>query len=175
MLERWDLRVPTMVDEPGAHRVLPIGRLPSRPRIPDDVSRATDGDYRLRRFSCWDQFLCLAFCPVHLPRESARHRGMSARPHQTSCTTWASVAESLVRHWRMRTKNMTTGVSSSPISRRSFIQRAPAASTLAIRLAWELQNSAYALDFDDDRPVPGDVSLGLVSVSRRARPKECTR
>ncbi len=60
-----------MVDEPGAHRVLPIGRLPSRPRIPDDAVARYDGDYRLRRFSCWDQFLCLAFAQFTY-RESLR-------------------------------------------------------------------------------------------------------
>src|SRR5260370_40177141 len=30
-----------------------------------------DGDYRLRGFSCWDQFLCLAFAPFTY-RESLR-------------------------------------------------------------------------------------------------------
>jgi hypothetical protein len=36
------------------------------------------GNYRVRSFSCWDQFLCMAFCPADFPREPARHRRLPA-------------------------------------------------------------------------------------------------
>ncbi|CAN5810635.1 hypothetical protein BH23GEM5_BH23GEM5_23170 [soil metagenome] len=34
------------------------------------------GDARVRRFTCWDHFLVLAFAQLTYPRESARHRGL---------------------------------------------------------------------------------------------------
>ena len=37
------------------------------------------GDHKVRSFSCLDQFLCMAFAQLDLPRESARHRSLPAR------------------------------------------------------------------------------------------------
>src|SRR6266403_4513196 len=78
-----------MVDEPGPHRVLPIDRLPSRPRI-STMCRA------LRRRLSAARILLLGpvfMLGVHY-RESLRDIEACLWPHQTSCTTWVSMAES---------------------------------------------------------------------------------
>src|SRR5260370_25873319 len=69
--------MPTMVDEPGPHGVLAIDRLPSRPRI-STLCRALRRRLSAARIFLLGPVLMPGVCPVHLPRESARHRGMSA-------------------------------------------------------------------------------------------------
>jgi len=38
------------------------------------------GNRYVKDFSCWDQFLCLAFAQLHVPRKSSRYRSLPARP-----------------------------------------------------------------------------------------------
>src|SRR6202162_2496673 len=59
-----------MVHEPGPHRVLAIDRLPAGSRFRRCVARY-EGDARLRGFSCWDQYLTMAFAQLTY-RESLR-------------------------------------------------------------------------------------------------------
>src|SRR5437870_12710441 len=72
------------------------------------------GDYRLRGFSCWDQFLCMAFAQFTY-RESLRDIEACLRSSLTSFTTWAFGVGFPAPLWPMPTKR-TTGAS-SPISR----------------------------------------------------------
>jgi hypothetical protein len=54
---------PTMVCEPGPHGVLAVASfLPDR-EFRRFVARY-DGDARLRGFSCWDQYLTMAFAQL---------------------------------------------------------------------------------------------------------------
>src|SRR6266704_4885970 len=72
------------------------------------------GDYPLRGFSCWDQFLCMAFAQSLIARacEISKHVcGLRLR----SFTTWAFGVGFPAPLWPMPTKR-TTGAS-SPISR----------------------------------------------------------
>ena len=73
------------------------------------------GDIRLRGFSCWDQYLAMAFAQLTY-RESLRDIEACLRSMQGSCTTWASAARWHARRWPTRTNRMIGG--SSPISRR---------------------------------------------------------
>ena len=65
------------------------GMLPGRhvfAELMDHVSRFEfqkcvahyDGNYKSSRFSCWDQYVCMAFAQLTY-RESARHRSVPAR------------------------------------------------------------------------------------------------
>ena len=59
-----------MAHESGPHRLLAIDQLPSRPRV-SPLYRALSGDIRPRGFSCWDQYLAMAFAQLTY-RESLR-------------------------------------------------------------------------------------------------------
>src|SRR5713101_6288378 len=60
----------TMAHESGPHRLFAIDQLPSRPGVPP-LRRTLSGDLRLRGFSCWDQYLAMAFAQLTY-RESLR-------------------------------------------------------------------------------------------------------
>jgi hypothetical protein len=49
------------------------------------------GNHRTRTFSCWDQFLCLAFAQLTY-RESLRDIVTCLKALKGGCTTWAFVA-----------------------------------------------------------------------------------
>src|SRR5437588_5510144 len=72
------------------------------------------GNYKLRGFSCLDQFLCLAFAQLTF-RESLRDIEACLRS-VPSKLTWAFAVRSRVRRWPTPTRP-TTGAS-SPTSRK---------------------------------------------------------
>ena len=59
-----------MVHEFWPHRVLTVDQLPSGSRVPS-LCQPVQGDHRLREFSCWDQYLTMAFAQLTY-RESLR-------------------------------------------------------------------------------------------------------
>jgi hypothetical protein len=73
------------------------------------------GDLRVRRLTCWEQFLAMAFAQLTY-RESLRDIEVSLAVHSRSCTTPASGPSSKSPRLPMRT-NSETG-ESMPISRR---------------------------------------------------------
>src|SRR5512141_976330 len=73
------------------------------------------GDSRLRGFSCWDQYLSMAFAQLTY-RESLRDIEACLHSVQASCTIWDSAARWRVRRWPTRTSRMIGG--SLRISRR---------------------------------------------------------
>src|SRR5438093_12916447 len=97
-----------MVHEPGPHRVLAVNRF-----LPDREFRRCvaryEGDARLRGFSCWDQYLTMAFAQLTY-RESLRDTEACLRAWARSYTTWASRARWRAPHWPTL-MSLVTGVS----------------------------------------------------------------
>ncbi len=60
------------------------------------------GDYKLKTFSCWDQFLCMAFAQLTY-RESLRDKLACAR-NTPSFTISAFAAKSRAIPWPMQTR-----------------------------------------------------------------------
>ena len=50
-----------------------------------------NGNYKIKSFSCWDQYLCMAFAQLTY-RESLRDIPACMGQHRTSSITWASGA-----------------------------------------------------------------------------------
>jgi hypothetical protein len=61
------------------------------------------GDYKLKKFSCWDQFLCMAFAQLTY-RESLRDSEACLRANQTSSITWAFGAAFRATRWPTPTR-----------------------------------------------------------------------
>jgi hypothetical protein len=68
------------------------------------------GDLRLRGFTCWDQYLAMAFAQLTY-RESLRDIEACLGSLQGKLFTWDSMARWRARRWRTRT-NRGTGESS---------------------------------------------------------------
>src|SRR5258705_5505004 len=73
-----------------------------------------DGDCHQRRFSCWDQYLAMAFAQLTY-RESLRDIEACLGSSRASCIIWAFAVRWRDPRWPMPTK-CTTGAS-SPTSR----------------------------------------------------------
>ena len=123
------------------------------------------GDYRPRGFSCWDQFLCMAFAQFTY-RESLRdieaclrsspdklyHMGIRGR---ISRSTLADANES--HDWHIFADFAQVLICTGPrVVRSRSVWRGTSAQRLCPRL-------------DDHRSMSGDVSPGLASASTRAR------
>src|SRR5271165_3979831 len=90
------------------------------------------GDYQQKSFSCWDQFLTMAFAQLTY-RESLRDIEACLRSMRGSCITWDSAASYRVPPWLMPTSRATG--ESTPISPKySSASRGPC--MLTIRSAW---------------------------------------
>src|ERR1700733_9562335 len=66
------------------------------------------GDSRLRGFSCWDQYLSMAFAQLTY-RESLRDIEACLHSVGGNCTIWDSAARWRVRRWPMRMSRMIGG------------------------------------------------------------------
>ena len=76
-----------------------------------------DGDRRWRSFSCWDQFLSMAFAQLTYRESLPRYRSVPAFAPAPSSTTWDSAPRWRAPHWPTPTNRATGG--SMPISPRS--------------------------------------------------------
>jgi hypothetical protein len=74
------------------------------------------GNRYVKDFSCWDQFLCLAFAQLTY-RDSLRDIEACLRAQQPSSIIWASGAKFLATRWHTPTNTATGG--STPISPKS--------------------------------------------------------
>ena len=61
------------------------------------------GNYRVRSFTCFDQYLCMAFAQITY-RKSLRDIECWLRAMDKSSTTLAFVVKSPVVHWQMPTR-----------------------------------------------------------------------
>jgi hypothetical protein len=99
-------------------------------------------NYKLRGFSCLDQFLCLAFAQLTLREGSATSRH-ACDLSRASSITWASAARSREQRWPTPTRLMT-GASTPTSPKSSSTSRAQC--TPAKPLGFDLDNTVYTLD-----------------------------
>src|SRR5580704_11994898 len=74
------------------------------------------GNRYVKDFSCWDQFLCLAFASSPIAKVSAISKPVFV-PSNPSSIIWASAGKFLATRWPMPTSIATGG--STPISPKS--------------------------------------------------------
>ena len=74
------------------------------------------GNRYVKDFSCWDQFLCLAFAQLTYRESSAISKLVFVRSNPSSII-WASGAKFLATRWHTPTNTATGG--STPISLKS--------------------------------------------------------
>src|SRR6266849_7914535 len=123
------------------------------------------GDLRLRGFSCWDQYLAMAFAQLTY-RESLRDIEACLRSMQGK-----------LYHLGFRGKVARSTLADANESHdwRIFADFAQALIAIARPLhardpiGVDLEQSLYALDFDHHRPVPVVVSVGEVSPAQGRR------
>jgi len=106
---------PEAVDESRPNGFLSTRGIP--PHLPvSNLRRSVPGHRYVKDFSCWDQFLCLAFAQLTY-RESLRDIEACLRAQQPKLYHMASGAKFLGTRWHTPTNTATGG--STPISPKS--------------------------------------------------------
>ena len=98
------------------------------------------GEHRIKRFTCLDQFLCLAFAQLTF-RESLRDIEACLRPWRASSITWVFAVRSRDLRWPTPMRR-TTGASTPTSLKSDHIARPLCADSLG----FDLDNTVYALD-----------------------------
>ena len=127
------------------------------------------GDYKVRQFSCWDQFLCLAFAQLTF-RESLRdiEDCLAARPDQLYHLGFRSrICHRMCAPGRPPTKQRTR-LAHLCRSRRAPHRQSPAALCTG---GTRRGSPRYGLcaGLDDDRPLSEPFSLGRFSPRQSRR------
>ncbi len=120
----------------------PTHRAPADPRVPQ-VRRPLPGQSQGQDLLLLGPVPVHGLCPVDLPRESARHRGLPADAPGGGSITWAFAARSRAARWPTPTRPATGG--STPTSPRCSSPRL-ARCTSGDDLGLDLENTVYALD-----------------------------